>query len=606
MQLRNDLRFSRNPCQELKSAEIFRISIIVDLKINIFNKFFAEIGKKISDSVQHAEKKAEDYIPNYDPNKPKFVFDHTGPIHLCDIVKSFDNKMSPDLDGLCLQLIKFIISDINIPLSHIFNLSFDTGVFPEKLKECRTVPIYKAGDTKLCDNYRPFSLVNTLSKILEKIVAIKLTNHLQINDLLYKHQYGFQKGKSTEHNLIHVVNFIANALNNGNFCIGVFLDLKKAFDVCDHGILLKKLKQFGITNKAHDWFSSYLHNRVQKVDINGKISNPETINISVLQGTTLGPILFLCYINDIFHATELATYLFADDTTRLAEHKNLNELITFINTELHKLANWFKSNKMAVNISKTKYIIFRTKGKKIDNTCGKIVFNNNEIGMKNDPNLITELERVFIDNPDAEGRYFKLLGVYLDEFLSFDKHIDYICAKMSRSIYCIKRSVNKLSFKSLKSLYHALVHPHLLYCINIMACSATKNINRITKLQKKAIRIITKSKNDEHTAPLFVSTKILPFDKLILQRKLLFMHSIHNNYAPKSFSDIFIKNNTREIVYELRNSDAYKVPAAQIELFKKFPIYSFPVAWNEVGILGYYNNKITFEIALKEHLFSLL
>ena len=226
--------------------------------------------------------------------------------------------------------------------------------------------------------------------------------------------------------------------------------------------------------------------------------------------------------------------------------------------------------------------------------------------MKNDPNLITELERVFIDNPDAEGRYFKLLGVYFDEFLSFDKHIDYICAKMSRSIYCIKRSVNKLSFKSLKSLYHALVHPHLLYCINIMACSATKNINRITKLQKKAIRIITKSKNDEHTAPLFVSTKILPFDKLILQRKLLFMHSIHNNYAPKSFSDIFIKNNTREIGYELRNSDAYKVPAARIELFKKFPIYSFPVAWNEVGILGYYNNKITFEIALKEHLFSLL
>ena len=121
--------------------------------------------------------------------------------------------MSPDLDGMSLKLIKIIISDINIPLSHIFNLSFDQGVFPEKLKECRTVPVFKSGDPKLCDNYRPISLVNTISKILEKIVAINLTNHLQINNLLYKHQHGFQKGKSTEHNLIHVVNFIAKALN---------------------------------------------------------------------------------------------------------------------------------------------------------------------------------------------------------------------------------------------------------------------------------------------------------------------------------------------------------------------------------------------------------
>ena len=140
--------------------------------------------------------------------------------------------------------------------------------------------------------------------------------------------------------------------------------------------------------------------------------------------------------------------------------------------------------------------------------------------------------------------------------------------------------------------------------VNILGCTSAKNISRIVKLQKKAIRIITKSKNNAHTSPLFYETKILPFEKLMLQKKLLFMHSIHNNYAPKSFSEIFVKNNEREIIYELRNGDAYQVPAARIELFKKFPIYSFPLAWNEVGILGYYSNKITFELALKEHLFS--
>ena len=129
-----------------------------------------------------------------------------------------------------------------------------------------------------------------------------------------------------------------------------------------------------------------------------------------------------------------------------------------------------------------------------------------------------------------------------------------------------------MSLKSLKSLYYALVHPHLLYCINILGCTTTKNISRISKLQKKAIRIITKSKNNAHTIPLFQETNILPFEKLMLQRKLLFMHSIHNDYAPISFADSFVKNNNRDIVYELRNGDAYQVPAARIELFKKFPI----------------------------------
>ncbi len=201
--------------------------------------------------------------------------------------------------------------------------------------------------------------------MLDKIVSVKLTNYLQLNKLLYKHQYGFQRGLSTEHNLIHVVNYISNALNNGNYCIGIFLDLRKAFDVCSHDILLKKLKKFGIEGKVHDWFSSYLSNRKQKVDVNGTLSLESIINISVLQGTTLGPILFLCYINDIYTSTQLATFLFADDTSCLAEHSNLNSLVNFINTELQKLANWFRSNKMAINISKTKYIIFRTREKRL-------------------------------------------------------------------------------------------------------------------------------------------------------------------------------------------------------------------------------------------------
>ena len=146
----------------------------------------------------------------------------------------------------------------------------------------------------------------------------------------------------------------------------------------------------------------------------------------------MGPILFLCYINDIYSATDLATFLFANNTSCLAENKNLPELISFINIELQKLANWFRSNKMAVNISKTKYIIFRTKGKKIDSNIEKVVFNNNEIGKPVDLSQIFEQERVYLENPNQENTTYKLLGVYFDEYLNFDKHISYICANLAK------------------------------------------------------------------------------------------------------------------------------------------------------------------------------
>ncbi|MFN9908599.1 MAG: reverse transcriptase domain-containing protein, partial [bacterium] len=147
----------------------------------------------------------------------------------------------------------------------------------------------------------------------------KLTNHLLSNDLLYPHQYGFLPSRSTEQNLIQVVDYISKALNDNMYCIGIFLDLRKAFDVCSHDILLKKLKKMGITGIAHDWFTSYLEGRSQCVDIGGNLSSFIELAISVIQGSTLGPLLFLCYINDLWAASSLFSVLFADDTVSLAK-----------------------------------------------------------------------------------------------------------------------------------------------------------------------------------------------------------------------------------------------------------------------------------------------
>jgi len=192
---------------------------------------------------------------------------------------------------------------------------------------------------------------------------------------------------------MYLMDYITSALNDWMYCIGVFLDLRKAFDVCSHPILLKKLERMGIEGAALDWFKNYLSGRSQKVDINGTLSEPMDINISVIQGSILGPILFLCYINDFWMATSLFSALFADDTTCLGKGKILRHLIAFVNLELQKIANWFRSNKMVVNTAKTNFIIFRTRGKPINPVECRLVFNSNEIGKPEDPSLIYEIEQ---------------------------------------------------------------------------------------------------------------------------------------------------------------------------------------------------------------------
>jgi hypothetical protein len=169
---------------------------------------------------------------------------NTTPAHVKKVGASFQPKISCDINGQSTKMIKTISNEISVPLAHIFNLSLSQGIFPDKLKNCRVIPIFKAGDQMDVDNYRPISLLSSISKVLEKIVAEKLIYHLLSNNLIYQHQYGFLPKKSTEHNLLHIVNFITRALNEGMYCMGVFLDLRKAFDVCSHEILLKKLKKW--------------------------------------------------------------------------------------------------------------------------------------------------------------------------------------------------------------------------------------------------------------------------------------------------------------------------------------------------------------------------
>ena len=571
-----------------------------------FNNFFTMAGKKVAESVEPIHKLPTEYIPDANPTLLKFenISEHT----IVDIISEMESKSSMDAMGVNMKTLKLIKYQIAKPLSHIFNLSATTGVFPAKLKISKTIPIYKAGDHSSCDNYRPISLLSSISKILEKIIAKALVNHLEDNNLLDENQFGFLRNRSTIHNILKLTNKVAHDLNDKKFVVGIFLDLKKAFDTVSHDILLKKLQKLGIKDTPLKWFTDYLTDRYQYTDISGSKSTKKLIDISVMQGSILGPILFLCFINDLHLATVLLTLLFADDTVCIDSDTDLPSLINRVNEEIQKIANWFRANRMAVNVSKTKYIIFRPRGVKInlDLENNGVVYNSNEIGLPEDPQKILKLGRIWNDNPDKKERTYKFLGLLLDEYLSFDAHCETLCTKLARSNFIISRVKNILPTSTLKTLYYSLIHPHLLYGLPIYSCTTQKNISKVFRMQKKAIRTITKSKYNAPTSQLFSQLKILPLEHLITLNKGILIHSIYYKTSPSALHGIWLTNEQRGINRDLRDAHQLYLPLARTDHVKRLPYFSYPKTWNDLPDLKLSSNPTTFKISLKSHLHSLI
>jgi hypothetical protein len=238
----------------------------------------------------------------------------------------------------------------------------------------------------------------------------------------------------------------------------------------------------GIKGETLSWFRSYLEDRKQKVQVNGELSDTLNLDISVLQGSILGPILFLIMINDLPLSSNLNTSMFADNTLGLAKGKNLPELMDFVNQELGKWATWFRANKLKVNTTKTKYIIFHTKGKKIDLQGREIFYNDNEPGCPQNPALVSTLDRVHNNHIEKSSRSYKLLGIEMDEHLSFNSQTNALHSKLAKSIYCINKVKNFLPPSALKTLYFSLVHSHLNYCTSIYTCTSKSNTEKIFKL----------------------------------------------------------------------------------------------------------------------------
>ena len=262
-------------------------------------------------------------------------------------------------------VLKHLNNDVSIVLANLFNLSFSTGVFPDILKTSSVLPLFKKGSRLDCGNYRPISLLSNISKLLEKLMYSRFYNFLNIYNCISELQFGFRSQHSTSHTLVSITERIGEALDTGHFSCGVFIDLQKAFDTVDHKILISKLEHYGARGIAKNWFSSYLQNRNQYVTIHGFKSSLNNISYGVPQGSVLGPLLFLMYINDLHLSVKNSmVHHFADNTNLLCIDKSLKLLCIKINYDLKCITQWLNANRISLNIDKTRVRYF-SQSKKI-------------------------------------------------------------------------------------------------------------------------------------------------------------------------------------------------------------------------------------------------
>ena len=472
---------------QIKPSFIINGQLVKERRIiaNEFNKYFVSIAHNMN--IQLQQDQDEPRIPI--TPIPQFMqyldtrigdsiyFSSCTPDEVSRIIKELENGKASDI---CITVVKQSSPIISHKLCNFFNAFIEKGIFPNLMKVGNISPVYKKGNPQTLGNYRPVSTLPLFGKIFEKIIYARLYSYLISKNIIYDKQFGFRKGHSTSHAINYSVNNILECIEGKKHVLGIFIDLSKAFDTLDHEKLMIKLENYGIRGNCYQLIKNYISSRKQYTSFHNVKSGQESVIFGVPQGSVLGPLLFLLYINDIVNAASSGMFvLFADDTNIFVAADTESEVYRIANQVLAKINQYMISNQLHINVGKCSYMHFHPR---LNNeqrlTCARVRCYNRNLSLNLNGIKLNKVDKV------------RFLGVIIDDKLTWEPHIEYLESKLNSCIVMIKRIKKFIPKSHYDTIYHSLFVSHLTYCISAWGGTHQSKLLKIFAIQKRCLRIL--------------------------------------------------------------------------------------------------------------------